>query len=303
MRAALAFLGAIFGTLLLAAAIAYPAWNLIHPLEPDWPFHRVVSRLWQLTLLVALVLAMRWLRLRGRADWGYGLPRAAFLRQFAAGLGIGVATMLPMSLAMHALGVYALRPEFDAVLLGTAVLEGAAIGLAVALVEETFFRGLMYRAVERESGFAAAAWFTALVYSGIHFFARMKIPGAEVAWDSGFRLLAGSLANLARPLTIIDSFVTLTLVGLMLALVRRRTGAIAACIGLHMGWVWVIKSTLAVSREVEPSALSFLVSRFDGYTGWLVAAWALLLIVVTKWRGWLAPATAAPFPQHPESAG
>ncbi len=230
MRAALAFLGAIFGTLLLAAAIAYPAWNLIHPLEPDWPFHRVVSRLWQLTLLVALVLAMRWLRLRGRADWGYGLPRAAFLRQFAAGLGIGVATMLPMSLAMHALGVYALRPEFDAVLLGTAVLEGAAIGLAVALVEETFFRGLMYRAVERESGFAAAAWFTALVYSGIHFFARMKIPGAEVAWDSGFRLLAGSLANLARPLTIIDSFVTLTLVGLMLALVRRRTGAIA---GLH----------------------------------------------------------------------
>ena len=55
-----------------------------------------------------------------------------------------------------------------------------------------------------------------------------------------------------------------------------------------MGWVWVIKSTLAVSREVEASAYAHLVSRFDGYTGWLVAGWAALLIVVAHWSGWLA---------------
>lgn len=116
---------------------------------------------------------------------------------------------------------------------------------------------------------------------------------AEVAWDSGFRLLGGALANLSHPLTIIDSFVTLTLVGLLLALARRRSGAIAACIGLHMGWVWVIKATLAVSHEAEPSAFSHFVSRFDGYTGWLVAAWALLLILVARWRGWLAAPAAS----------
>jgi membrane protease YdiL (CAAX protease family) len=288
MRAALAFIGAIFGTLLLAALLAWPAWNLFHALMPDWPFHRIVSRLWQLVLLAALLVAMRRLRLRGRVDWGYGLPRRVFLRQLGAGLAIGAATMLPMSLAMHALGLHVLRPGFDAGLLAAAVLEGAAIGLAVAVVEETFFRGLMYRAIERESGFAAAAWCTALVYASIHFFARVKIPATEVAWDSGFRLLGGALANLSHPLIIIDSFVTLVLVGLLLALARRRTGAIAACIGLHMGWVWVIKATLAVSREVEPSAFSHLVSRFDGYTGWLVAAWAALLILVARRQGWLA---------------
>jgi len=291
MRAALAFLGVIFGTLLLAALLAFPAWNGIHALEPDWPFHRVISRLWQLILLLAFVLAMQRLRLRGRGDWGYGVPRRTFLAQFAAGLGIGVATMLPMSIAMHALGIQELRPEFDAALLAGAVLEGALVGLIVAVVEETFFRGLMYRAIERESGFAAAAALTALVYASIHFFARVKIPAAEVAWDSGFRLLGGALANFSNPLGIIDAFITLTLVGLLLAMVRRRTGAIAACIGLHMGWVWVIKSTLAVSREVEPSAFAPLVSRFDGYTGWLVAAWALLLILVARSRGWLAAPT------------
>jgi uncharacterized protein len=292
MRAALAFLGVIFGTLLLAAALAWPAWNGIHALEPDWPFHRIVSRLWQMILLLAFLLAMRRLRLRGREDWGYGVAGPLFIRQFGAGLGIGVATMLPMSIAMHALGIHELRPEFGAALLAAAVLEGALIGLVVAVVEETFFRGLMYRAIERESGFAAAAWCTALVYASIHFFARVKIPAEEVAWDSGFRLLRGALANFSNPLAIADSFVTLMLVGLLLALVRRSTGAIAACIGLHMGWVWVIKSTLAVSREVEPSAYSHLVSRFDGYTGWMVAAWALLLILVARSRGWLAAPAA-----------
>jgi membrane protease YdiL (CAAX protease family) len=288
MRAALAFLGVIFGTLLLAAALAWPAWIGIHALQPDWPFHRIVSRVWQLILLLAFLLAMRKLRLRGRDDWGYGVSRPAFLRQFAAGLVIGIATMLPMSIAMHALDIHELRPGFGAALIASAVLEGALVGLVVAVVEETFFRGLMYRAIERESGFAAAAWCTALVYASIHFFARVKIPAAEVAWDSGFRLLGGALAKLSHPVTIIDSFVTLVLVGLLLALARRRTGAVAACIGLHMGWVWVIKATLAVSREGEPSTFSHLVSRFDGYTGWLVAAWALLLTLVACWRGWLA---------------
>jgi membrane protease YdiL (CAAX protease family) len=287
MRAALAFLGVIFGTLIVAALVAYPAWNAVHALEPDWPFHRVVSRLWQLVLLLALLATLRRLRLRGRADWGYGLPRPAFMRQLAAGLAIGVATMLPMSIAMHALGIHELRPGFDAALLGEALLEGAIAGLLVALVEETFFRGLMYRAIERESGFAAAAWCTALVYAAIHFFARVKIPGTEIGWDSGFELLGGALANLARPLTIADSFVTLTIVGLLLALVRRRTDAIAACIGLHMGWVLVIKATLAVGREVEPAPIPYLVSRFDGYTGWLVAGWALVLLAAGYRRGWL----------------
>ena len=278
MRAALAFLGVVFGTLLLAAALAWPAWTLLHALAPDWPFHRIVSRLWQLVLLLALLLATRRLGLRGREDWGFGLPRAAFLRQLAAGAAIGVATMLPMTIAMAALGVIAPRPGLGTALLAEAIIEGALVGLAVALVEETFFRGLMYRAISRESGFAAAAWCTALLYAAIHFLARVKIPADEVSGESGFRLLAGALSNFADPLRIADSFVTLVLVGLLLAVVRRRTGAIAACIGLHMGWVWVIKSTTSLTAMNEASAWSFVVSDFDGYTGWLVAAWAALLL-------------------------
>ena len=194
-----------------------------------------------------------------------------------------------MSLAMLATGIIQLRTGLDATMLMEAFLTGLLAGLGVAIVEETFFRGLMYRAVSRESGFTAAAWTTALVYAAIHFFARAKIPADAVAWDSGLRLLGAALGHFSNPLPIADSFVTLLLVGLLLAFVRHRTGAIAVGIGLHMGWVTVIKTTTGVTRVNENAPLSFLIGGFDGYTGWLVASWAALLLALAWSRGWLAP--------------
>jgi len=294
MRALAAFLAAIFGSLLVAALLAWPAWLATHALVPEWQFHRVVSRLWQLLLLAGLLVALRRLGIRGRDDWGYGLPRPVFLRQAGVGLAIGIATMLPMTLAMAALGILRLRPEFSAVMLAEAVGAGLSAGFGAAVLEETFFRGVMYRAIERESGFALAAWGTTLVYAAIHFFARSKIPADDVAMDSGLRLLAGSLEHFVHPLPVLDSFLTLVLVGLMLAFVRRRTGAIAAPIGLHMGWVTVIKATIVTTHVNDDAAASWLVGATDGYTGWMVAAWGALLLGIAWARGWLgSPAAAA----------
>lgn len=290
MRALFAFLAAIFGTLLLAALVGYPVWLAVHAVVPEWDFHRVLSRFWQLLLLVGLLLALRRLGLRGREDWGWGLPRPVFLREAGAGLAIGVATMLPMTIAMFALGILRLRAGFGATMFLDALVGGLLAGLGVGIVEETFFRGLMYRAVERESGFVAAAWCTAIVYAAIHFFARAKVPPEAVSVGSGLWLLGASLEHFSHPWPILDSFVTLVLVGLLLAFVRQRTGAIAAGLGLHMGWVCVIKATITVTRVNEDAPASFLVSSFDGYTGWLVAGWAAVLIAVARSRGWLAPA-------------
>jgi membrane protease YdiL (CAAX protease family) len=196
--------------------------------------------------------------------------------------------MLPMTAVMLALGILEPRPGLDAALVVEAIALGLATGLAVALAEETFFRGLMYGAIARESGTAAAAAVTALVYAAIHFFASTRIPPDAVAWDSGLRLLAGVLTHFAHPLPVLDSFVTLLLVGLLLAGVRARTGAIAAGLGLHMGWVAVIKATKDATLVSADAPGSFLVGQFDGYTGWLVAGWAALLVGFAAWRGWLA---------------
>ena len=284
MRAAGWFLAAIVGTLVLAALAAWPVYQLAHALQPEWAFHKVIGRFWQLLMLAGIAVAVWRLGLRGRADWGYGLPRARFLRQACVGLMAGLASMLPMALVIVALGIRNPRPAFDAGMLMSGIATGAVTGLLVALVEETFFRGLMFRAVHRDAGPVAAVWTTALLYAAIHFFARVKIPHAEVDWGSGIALLGASLARFADPLPIADAFLTLAMVGLLLGLVRHWTGSIAAGIGLHMGWVCVIKATATVTRQDPAAPWSFLVSSFDGFTGWLVAGWSCAILLAL----WLA---------------
>jgi hypothetical protein len=63
----------------------------------------------------------------------------------------------------------------------------------------------------------------------------------------------------------------------VLAIIRAVTGNIAACLGLHAGWVWVMLVTHQLSTPVRGEPLSFLLSGFDGFVGWLVLGWTILL--------------------------
>jgi small-conductance mechanosensitive channel len=63
----------------------------------------------------------------------------------------------------------------------------------------------------------------------------------------------------------------------VLGTIRATTGNIAACIGLHAVWVWVMLVIHEMSRPLRAVPLSFLLSRFDGFVGWLVLAWTILL--------------------------
>ena len=133
----------------------------------------------------------------------------------------------------------------------------------------------MHTGIERESGSRAAVILTAVVYSATHFFASFRIPADEVSASSGVALLMGTLQSFAHPLGIVDAFLCLVAVGILLGRVRGATGNIAACVGLHAGWVWVMLVVHALAQPVRLSPLSFLLSRFDGFVGWLVLAWTI----------------------------
>jgi len=268
----------------VVAVAAYPAWLLLHP-HFDFPFHRIAERIGMASLALGFLLLARRLKLADRASLGYGLRRALFVREMLIGLALGVATMLAVVALMSALGLL----EWS----GAAGIGGGALaqlivarlvsGLLVALIEETFIRGAMYTAIERESGVAAAVLLTALLYAASHFFGKARIAPEDVTAWSGVALLAQSLQAFAHFTGILDAFLALTAVGVVLALVRRASGNIAACLGLHAGWVWVmlVAHALAVPRPAAP--LGFLLSRFDGFVGWLVLGWTLLL-TVPMWR-------------------
>jgi membrane protease YdiL (CAAX protease family) len=278
VRAFACFLAAIAGTLLLAALLAYPAYLLVHPLRPDWWFDKIATRLWQLLMLAAVVLVIRRLRLTNKADFGYGAPRPRWQRQFWIGLAAGLATMLPVTLTLLALDVRPLRAGLDAALLADALLAGLGSGLAVGFLEETFFRGLMQGAVLRglRRPLPAIA-LVAVVYAALHFLARVRIPHEQVDWLSGLTLLGAVLGNFAAPGAVVDSFLALVAVGLLLGLVTWWTGSIALAVGLHAGWVWMMRTTVGLTSGNAAAPFAWLVSRSDGYTGWLVLGWTLLV--------------------------
>lgn len=281
MRAFLAFLAAIAGTMLLTAIVAYPVYVALHAAGAELQFHKVASRLWQLLMLGGVVLVVWRFRLTSRRDWGYGVPRPAWLRQFGVGLLAGLVTMLPITLSMIGLDVRPLRPELDLARIGGALLAGALSGLAVGFVEETFFRGLMQGAVLRETRRPALALVAvATLYSAMHFLDRARIPHEQVEWSSGFVLLSGILGKFGAFGGIVDAFLCLLAVGLVLGIVTWWTGSIALAVGLHAGWVWMMRTTVGATAANDSSPLAWLISDADGYTGWLVLAWTVVITLV-----------------------
>lgn len=278
MRAFAAFFGLILAGLAGMATLSWPAWLLLAP-HFSFPFHRIAARIGMLIVLIGFVLIARRMRLADRVSLGYALPWRGFARESGLGLLLGIATMLPVVAAMFLLQLRSARPDLslDLATLARIALQGLTSGIVVALIEETFLRGAMHTGIRRESSATTTILLTSLVFAALHFIGRYHINAAAVGPGSGIALLAGTFAQLGDPLRIADAFICLFAVGVVLGMVREITGNIAACIGLHAGWVWIITFVRETSRPDDAQPLRWLLSQFDGVVGWLVLAWTIVL--------------------------
>lgn len=281
MRSFLCFAVLIAVGFAFVAMTAYPVWLVVHP-HWSFPFHRVASRVGYLFLAATLYPLLKFLRLANRRSLGYGIPAAAFRREFLIALALGIATMLPVVLIMIELGLLERKPGtlLQPTLWITLALKGLLTGIFVSFGEETFTRGALYSGIARDSGPRVAVVLSALVYAAFHFIGRVRIPADAVTPWSGLTWVTDSWQAFAHPLAIADAFLALTAVGILLALVRGLTGHIAACIGLHAGWVWVITFVRETSVPDRSQPLAWLLSQFDGVVGWLVLGWTCLIGVV-----------------------
>ena len=320
MRVFSHFLFAIVGTLLLTALLAGPLYLGIGGAAHDIPFPKLASRLWQLSMVGGVAWVVWRLQLRGKAAWGYGLARSQFLRQLGLGTVLGIVTMLPVAAMVSGWELRTPRLGLDVARLVELFFSGALTGMAVGFLEETFYRGLLLGALlaplvgpslaspsdsaqlagARLHPNNAGSWQLAVaivassaLFASLHFLARSKLDPAAVQWDSGLNLLQQSLRHFAHPMGMVDSFLALTAVGVLLSLARLWTGSIALSVGLHAGWVWVMKMSVG-STHLNPDApLAVLISPIDGFTGWLVLGWTLGLTTLawarrrpfTEWIG------------------
>src|SRR5271170_1079881 len=198
--------GWFFGTMLLAgvigASIAYPAYELTSAFA-NWAFHRVASRIAMLVLIAELVWLCRHMNLRQKRDFGYGLPRRRFLSVCLLWGAIGIATACVGAAFLLITHLRITDSGLSAATFARILLIGLGSGISVALIEETVMRGAMHTAIEREAGPWMAALLTAPLFAVLHFFAKVRIPAADVGWGSGFDLLLRSFAPLSHPALVL----------------------------------------------------------------------------------------------------
>ncbi|MEO6079462.1 MAG: CPBP family intramembrane glutamic endopeptidase [Steroidobacteraceae bacterium] len=290
-RIFLAFVLVLAGAMLFAAVASPWAQWLLAPLA-QFPLHRVFSRL----MLLAMIAGTAWLLTRqhfGQRDLlGFNRPWPQFLRRLLLGLLAGLALMALALVPLFLLDLRTWSERFPADSYGmlALILKALASGLLVALLEETFFRGALQGALQRVGAVRWALLAVPAFYSATHFLGRAAtVPYEEVNAWSGFVVWQGLFSSFAEPLRILDAFVALYFVGLLLALVRRRWGDLAGCIGLHAGFVTVIAVFRRISAPAPDNGWSFLVGSFDGLLGiWIAALTALACLAI--WRAPRAPA-------------
>lgn len=265
----LIYLGVV---LLLAAQLYFPVYQAVDSywdVQPDRVFHRLV-------LLIAILGFWPFLKLLGinnRYALGYTLGPRRFAWTVVAGLGIGVAILALHATVLLLLGVRVISP--DAVLITVWLYNlgsGLLAGLLVALLEESLFRGAMQYHLRYSNPLLTTVVITSLFYAAVHFI-HPPAPASvmPVDWNSGWDMLERIFHQYANFTGFIDSFVALFMAGLLLSLVREHSGNIALCIGIHAGWVMMIKVTREVTDVAAGSSTAFLIGSYDGIIGWAAA--------------------------------
>lgn len=279
MRAFLWFIALVLLAGVVGAVLAYPAYALVVHLGAKWAFHRVASRIAMLVLAVELGWLCRHLAVRSKRDFGYGLPWRRFVSQSLLWGLVGMGSAALGAAFLLSTHIRVINSDFVATFASVTRLLGIGLssGVAVALIEETVMRGAMHTAIDRDSGPWIAALLTAPLFAVLHFFARVHIAPQDVHWGSGFDLLALSFAPLRHPGLVLDAFLSWLAIGLLLSMTRVLTGNIAVAIGLHAGWVVILRMLqVSTGRGASPGWDAW-VGKFDGLLGYWLLPWATCL--------------------------
>jgi uncharacterized protein len=278
-RIFLSFTLTLLAAMVLAAVLSPWVQMLLTPLQV-FPLHRVFSRLTMIGVIGLTAWLLIRMRLGTRAVLGFSVPRGQFFKEVGTGWLAGIALMSVALLPLFYLDVRVWKDadSLAKINLFALCLRWLFSGLLVALIEETFFRGALQGALQRAGSWKAGLLLVPLLYSAVHFLGRAtNIPSDQVNAMSGFVALQGFFGGYQHFGHIAEAFLCLYCVGVLLALVRLRWGSIAACIGLHAGFVAVIGVFRKLSIVNPHSSWQFLVGSYDG----LLGIWITLLTVMS----------------------
>jgi len=210
----------------------------------DWlagfPFHRVLSRCLQVSLIVLLWPALRWIGLRRPSELGLRRNPVA-LRDVMAGLLCALVSVALLAGLLLLLGFYGARPDPNTAALGR-IIGTAAV---VSVVEEAVFRGVILGVCLWGLRANGAVLVSTLVFVVMHFVkpAKTALAPDQVGWFSGLAETLNFTAGLPSPWVLLFGAASLFVAGWILGRATVATASLWLSIGIHAGWIFGVQTT------------------------------------------------------------
>ena len=254
------------------SVVSWPIYTLL-PL-PQWvPFDKFAKWLTILTVATVTISVFRCRRL--------GFSKISFLpahKPVLPSLGFGfIAGFLLLALLSAILYLLDIRVadmnKSFLEILGKIFLSILPAALLVALIEETYFRGIQCGELIREKRTLAAVTLPAIFYSSVHFLnPGESIPADDPDWFHGLTLLLVAPVEICHASDCMGTAITLFFAGIFLGIVRILGGHLIVCIGIHAGWIAVIKLTKVLTDFNPGTDLAWLAQGQGRVLGLLSAA-------------------------------
>lgn len=245
---------------------------------PSYNFGRIYRRLLLFLTVALCYIGRRWLgpiTLKGIA------PRTHPGRHLGSGLLLGCFSLSLFLAILILLGKRSVAPNIPVY---WPVRSGLALaaGLLVGVIEETIFRGFLLGGLLQDWTRFVAVLISSGLFSAAHFLRGSVVVTSGLDVGIGLRALLAHLHPLTQP-AVLFPFAGLFLVGVVLAYAYLWTNSLPFAIGLHAGWVFLLKID------------GFLLQKQTGI-GWLYGkqgilggtlGWTFLLIMIPLLRLWI----------------
>ncbi|MFQ5714354.1 MAG: lysostaphin resistance A-like protein [Candidatus Scalinduaceae bacterium] len=206
-------------------------------------FGKVTRRLLMLAALIVFVIFRKSLRIGPLMASGMTL-RAGYFRKFLFGFLMAIISLLIYYFLALLFGAWIVHIDYNSTgIVVSKIIKYILIGCLIGFIEEVFFRGFVLQSFMEDMSLPIAVCTTSLIYSILHFFR------ADVHVAPGFQAFVGfkTMAQFFKPLFLqfiinLPSIIGLFLVGVVLSYAFIRTRSLYLSIGLHSGWVFMMKS-------------------------------------------------------------
>ncbi len=250
--------------------------DLLKYKQESYDFGRVMRRIIMAVVLILILLLRKQLMIGSLIKRGIK-PIRGWREQLQTGFLLGAGLFIFYITILWISGIQTFDPDaksFTDIILRLLTL--LLIAGLVGCIEELLFRGFVFQGMLLDMSAASAVCISSLFFSLLHFFKVKLIVSTGFQPFIGFVIIYHSFKNIIVNFSDIwSSLIGLFLVGSVLSYSFLRTKALYLAIGLHAGWVFLIKTNKLFFDHHAGKNVAWLFG--DSYIVTGVLGWVFLL--------------------------